>query len=124
MVKYVWNELSYSLLKEISSMQQTRQKLSDMIKKTGGHPLSIEVLAKNVRSIKQVEQVSEILGNYINRDEPVKRLRSLEGTVGFTVERLDNNLKELLPNLILFKSPFPISAATQIFGAQEGDRRS
>ena len=44
-------------LKEISSEQRTRQKISNMIKKTGGHPLSIEILAKNVRSIKQVEEV-------------------------------------------------------------------
>ena len=95
-----------------------------MINKTGGHPLSIEVLAKNVRSIKQVEQVSEILGNNINKDEANKRLQSLQESLGFTINNLDDKTRQLLSNLILFKSPFPISAATQIFGAQEGDRRS
>jgi hypothetical protein len=84
-------------------------------------PLSVGVLAKNVRSIKQVEQVSEILGNYINKDEPNKRLQSLQESLGFTINNLDDKLRQLLSNLILFKSAFPISAATEIFGAQEED---
>jgi len=108
-------------LKELSARQQTRHKISDMLTKTGGHPLSIEILAKNIRSIKEVEKVSEILGTYVNRNEPVKRLRSLVESLGFTIDELDNKPKELLSNLILFKSPFPISAATEIFGAEEGD---
>jgi hypothetical protein len=108
-------------LKELSSEEQTRLKINDMIKKTGGHPLSIEVLAKNLRSIEQVEQVSEILGSYINKDEPNKRLQSLEESLGFTINKLDDNLKQLLSNLILFTSSFPISAAIKIFGAKRED---
>jgi tetratricopeptide (TPR) repeat protein len=107
-------------LKEVSS-EQIRRKINEMIKKIGGHPLSIEVLAKNVRSIKQVEQVSEILGNYINKDEPNKRLQSLQGSLGFTINNLDDKLRQLLSNLILFKSPFPVYASTEIFGAEEED---
>jgi hypothetical protein len=72
-------------LKELSVQQQARQKINDMIKKTGGHPLSIEILAKNIRSIEEVEEVSEILGSQVNRNEPVKRLRSLEESLKFTL---------------------------------------
>jgi tetratricopeptide (TPR) repeat protein len=107
-------------LRELS-IQETSQKIDNMIKKTGGHPLSIEILAKNIRSIKEVEEVSEILGSKVNRDEPVKRLRSLQESLGFTINNLDDKLRQLLSNLILFKSPFAISAATKIFGAKEGD---
>jgi tetratricopeptide (TPR) repeat protein len=107
-------------LKELSG-QQVRQKINNLITKIGGHPLSIEILAKNIRSIKEVEEASEILGSKVNRNEPVKRLRSLEESLGFTLNKLDNHLKELLSNLILFNSPFPISAATEIFGAKEED---
>lgn len=72
-------------LKELSAQQQARQIINDMIKKTGGHPLSIEILAKNIRSIEEVEEVSEILGSQVNRNEPVKRLRSLEESLKFTL---------------------------------------
>ena len=95
--------------------------MNDMIKKTGGHPLSIEILAKNIRSIQKVEEVSEILGSRVNRDEPIQRLRSLQESLGFTLSILHDNLKDLLSNLTLFKSSFQISAATEIFGAEEGD---
>jgi tetratricopeptide (TPR) repeat protein len=108
-------------LKELSARQQTRQKISDMLTKTGGHPLSIEILAKNMRSIEEVEEVSDILGSKVNRDQPVKRLRSLQETFKFTLNKLDDNLKELLSKLTLFNSPFPISAAVEIFGAKEED---
>jgi len=57
----------------------------------------------------------------VNRDEPVKHLRFLQESLGFTLNKLDNNLKELLYKLALFNSSFPISAATAIFGAKKVD---
>jgi tetratricopeptide (TPR) repeat protein len=108
-------------LSEISMQQESRQKINNLIKKTGGHPLSIEILAKNIRGIEQVEQVSERLGDYVNINEPIKRLSSLRESLDFTIKKLDYNLKELLYNLTLFKSPFPISAAINIFGAKKAD---
>jgi hypothetical protein len=33
---------------------------------------------------------------------------SLGGTIGFTINKLDDNLKDLLSELTLFKSPFPV----------------
>ena len=76
-------------LKELSAQQQTRQKINNLIKKTGGHPLSIEILAKNIGSIEEVEEVSKILGSQVNRDEPVRRLRSLQESLVFTINKLD-----------------------------------
>jgi hypothetical protein len=32
---------------------------------------------------------------------------SLGGTIGFNINKLDDNLKDLLSELTLFKSPFP-----------------
>jgi hypothetical protein len=38
-----------------------------------------------------------------------------------STEPLDYNLKELLSKLMIFKSSFPISVATEIFGVKGGD---
>lgn len=35
-------------------------------------------------------------------------LNDLEGSIGFTINKLDDNLKDLLSELTLFKSPFPV----------------
>jgi tetratricopeptide (TPR) repeat protein len=90
--------------------------IENLLQKTGGHPLSIEVIAKNVTSVEELEDISQSLGiREVNRGEPNERLKSLKGSFDYTLNKLDKNLKELLPKLILFKSPFPISAPVDIF---------
>ena len=50
-----------------------------------------------------------------------ERFRTLQACFDSTIKRLDNKLQELLPKLTLFKSPFPLSAVVEIFGANENE---
>ena len=96
--------------------------IQNLLKKTGGHPLSIELIAKNITSVEELEELSESLGAArVDRTASEERFKSLEACFGYTINKLDKALKELLPKLSLFKSPFPISAATEIFSVQKGD---
>ena len=76
---------------------------------TGGHPLSIEIIAKNTSSIHQINQMADTLGlGIVNPNEPDKRFRSLEACFDYTINRLPNEIKKLLYALTISKSPFPI----------------
>ena len=89
--------------------------ISKIFERTGGHPLSIEIIAKNTSSIHQINQMANTLGfGIVNPNEPDKRLRSLESSFNYTISRLPSNIKKLLYSLTIFKSPFPIDVA-QIF---------
>jgi len=83
---------------------------------TGGHPLSIEIIAKNTSSVFEIQEMSDTLGlGIVNIDEPNKRLRSLEACFDYTIKKLSDKIKNLLYCLTLFKSPFPIFVAKEIF---------
>jgi tetratricopeptide (TPR) repeat protein len=99
-----------------------RGAIRNVIEMTGGHPLSIEVISKNISSVDEIDEMAYSLNiKKINRDEPNKRLNSLYASFEYTIEKLDDDLKKLLSKLVLFKSPFPISAAVEILGAKKGD---
>ncbi len=51
----------------------------------------------------------------INIDEPEKRFQSLEACFDYTLKKLSDKIKNMLYCLTLFKSPFPISVAKDIF---------
>jgi NB-ARC domain len=96
--------------------------IQNLLKKTGGHPLSIELIAKNITSVEELDGISESLGTAeVHRTESEKRFESLKACFGYTLNKLDNALRELLPKLTLFKSPFPMSAPLEIFTAQKSD---
>ena len=57
----------------------------------------------------------------IDRTASEERFKSLEACFGYTINRLENALRELLPKLLIFKSPFPISAALEIFAVQKSN---
>ena len=50
-----------------------------------------------------------------------KRLITLEATFDYSLKSLDDNLTQLLPKFTIFNSPFPISAAIDIFNAKKED---
>jgi hypothetical protein len=55
---------------------------------TGGHPLSIEIIAKNISSIYELDDMIDTPGiGKINIDEPDKRLRSLEACFNYTINK-------------------------------------
>ena len=103
------------------SSDRIKQKINNLLESTGGHPLSIEIRASNITSIEELEQISNTLRDKINPDEPIKRLQSLKTCFDYTISKLDSNLKHILQKLTFFKSPFPISAATEIFNAKKED---
>jgi tetratricopeptide (TPR) repeat protein len=98
---------------------ETRDKIEEIVTKTGGHPLSIEIIAKNLRSIHELKNISRDLGSMGDPTQAEKRFQTLQVCFEYTIKRLDNRLQELIPKLALFKSPFPISAAVEVLGANE-----
>lgn len=82
---------------------------------TGGHPLSIEIIAKNTSSIFEMQELANTLGlGIVNPDELEKRVQSLEASFDYTINRLPDNTKKLLYELILFKSPFSINISKDL----------
>ena len=51
----------------------------------------------------------------VNPEEESERLRTLEACFQYSINNLDETLKQLLPKLTLFKSPFPITGTSEIF---------
>ena len=100
-------------IKNNSTVQTALDKIINM---TGGHPLSIEIIAKNTSSIYDISEMADTLAlGIINPDKPEKRLQSLEVCFGYTMNRLSKNIKKLLYMLTLFKSPFPIYVSKKVF---------
>jgi tetratricopeptide (TPR) repeat protein len=101
---------------------EIRDQIEDILIKIGGHPLSIEIIAKNLRGFHELKSILQNLGGL--KGDPTQaeeRFRTLQACFGSTTKRLDDKLQELLPKLTLFKSPFPISAAVEILNANENE---
>jgi tetratricopeptide (TPR) repeat protein len=103
--------------------EKIREQIDNLLTKTGGHPLSIELIAKNITSVEELEEISESLGtgDQVDWTAPEERFRSLEACFGYTINKLGNTLQQLLPKLTLFKSPFPISAAVEVFDVNKNN---
>lgn len=58
--------------------ERIKEKIENLLK-TGGHPLSIELIGKNITSIEELEEISRSLGTTeVNRVAPEQRFRSLQ----------------------------------------------
>jgi tetratricopeptide (TPR) repeat protein len=93
--------------------------LEQLSKKTGGHPLSIELLARSYRggSLSKVKGMLEHLGTgVVNPRKESEHLQSLESCFEYSLNVLPETHKNLLSSLTLFGSPFPIGAIEEIFG--------
>jgi tetratricopeptide (TPR) repeat protein len=103
-------------VKNIMNNPTTKAVIDKIFERTGGHPLSIEIIAKNTSNVNQINQLADTLGlEKINPGEPDKRLRSLESSFKYTINGLPDNIKNLLYALTIFKSPFPIDVAEKVF---------
>ena len=99
-----------------------KDQIKEILKKTGGHPLSVEIIAKNLRGIHELENILQNLSGL--KGDPTQaeeRFQTLQTCFEYTINKLDENLQRFLPKLTLFKSPFPISAAVEIFNASENE---
>ena len=104
--------------------EKVKELIQNILRQTGGHPLSIELIAKNITSVEELEELSEGLGTVLvdtTRIGSEARFKSLKACFDYTLNKLDTPLRELLPKLTLFKSPFPISAAVVIFATRKLD---
>jgi hypothetical protein len=118
----LFNGLVTDNLLRNSKNEKVKDEIQNLVKKTGGHPLSIELIAKNITSVEELEGLSESLGTAeVRRTESEKRFESLKACFSYTINKLDEALREMLPKLTIFKSPFPISGAVEILAAQKGD---
>jgi hypothetical protein len=98
---------------------EVEKALEELSKKTGGHPLSIELLARSYRGegLSKIREMLEHMGvEVVNPKEQMERLKSLESCFGYSFNTLPQTHKDLLPKLTLFNSPFPADAVEKIFG--------
>ena len=93
----------------------------EIVNKTGGHPLSIEIFTKSYQGLglDELHGMIKHLGLGIVNPTLEKRLVTLEATFDYSLNSLDDNLKQLLPKFTIFNSPFPISAAVDVFNAKK-----
>jgi len=106
------SEIYLKDIKNIMNNPTAKAAVDKIYEMTGGHPLSIEIIAKNTSNIYEINQMADTLGlGIVNPNESRKRFRSLEACFDYTINRLPGSIKNLLYNLTLFKSPFPIDVA-------------
>ncbi len=103
-------------LKEKELLSKTiKEKIFKILKKLGGHPLSIEIIAKNMM-LENIDDVSKSLGaKEINKGSKEERLTSLSNCFNYSIRNLDAETRDLLLNIVsLFKSPFSIKSIDEI----------
>ena len=119
--KELFEQLARSILKD-NPTSNVESAINSITAMTGGHPLSLELIAKNISSIYDIEEMKkEIKISKVSINDPEKRLRTLNACFDYTVSKLDANLQDILQKITLFKSPFPIAAGEEIFVAKKED---
>ena len=100
----------------ITYSDEIQSYIDEIIKITGGHPLSLEIIAKNIDSIYDLQNISSQLNiSEASMYNPEERLQSLDACFDYTFNKLSKKLKNLLLKLTIFNSPFPIDAPIKIF---------
>ena len=98
--------------------------IEKVVEKTGGHPLTIEILAQAYQGLGK-EELEEMAKNIdvktTNPWEPEERLKSLKASFDYSMTQLENKLRKLLPKMTIFKSPFPISAISSVLSTEKVD---
>ncbi len=92
--------------------------------KTGGHPLSLEILASMYKGglAPEIRTMLEHLESGVEDEGEEGEYRaSLKKCFGFSLERLPQSHKTLLPKLIIFNSPFTAAAAAYVYDIKEGE---
>src|SRR5215208_3887342 len=100
--------------------------IEEISKKTGGHPLSIEILASTYEEdlLPELREMVKHLGaRVVNLEQGEKsRHKSLEACFEYSLGKLPESHRLLLPELaFMFKSPFPASAVEHIFSDDAGE---
>jgi hypothetical protein len=101
--------------------EEIKRALEKASRKAGGHPLSIELLARSYRGqgLSKIREMLKHMGaGVINPTEETERLQSLESCFEYSFSRLPHTHRDLLPKLTLFNSPFQRDAVEKIFGLE------
>ena len=77
---------------------KTRYQIVEILKKTGGHPLSIEIIARNLREIHELENILQNMYVLGDPTQPEERFQTLEASFGYTIDNLITNYKSFYPN--------------------------
>ena len=108
-------ELAKPILRGVDR-KSIEKDLDDLYAFTGGHPLTIELIANNISSIHQIKDIVKTKDlSKINLENEEDRLTSLKACFDYTIDKLDEKEKELLFSLTIFKSPFSMSVSENIF---------
>ena len=99
--------------------------LQQIVTKTGGHPLSIEILAKTYEGggETELENVLYTLGK--EREDLAaseERLQSLQNCFDYSIDKLNSTIQNLLPLLTIFHSPFPADILEKVFQKEPKDK--
>jgi hypothetical protein len=86
-------------------LEDKKQLIEIIVTKTGGHPLSLEILANSYEGggSRELEMISQTLG--IERENPFEseeRLQTLHRSFQYSIDKLDLALKNLLSALTIF----------------------
>jgi tetratricopeptide (TPR) repeat protein len=98
--------------------EDKKELIETIVTKTGGHPLSLQILANSYEGggSRELEIISQTLG--IERENPFEpeiRLQTLHRSFQYSIDKLDPALKNLLPSLTILFSPFLSEAVNRIF---------
>jgi tetratricopeptide (TPR) repeat protein len=103
--------------------------LKQIVTSTGGHPLSIEILASSYEGngTNELQEILKTLGK--KRQNPYAteaRQESLHNSLKYSIDKLNSTVQSLLPLLTIFHSPFPAEAVKKVFDIpdEQGDMLS
>ena len=120
----LFSKIARPILGEWAPDSQNVKSIDKIIKATGGHPLSLELIANNFDSIENLEKMAGEMQFKIGESsiyDPEERLRSLQASFDYTVNALGEKLIGLLLRLSIFNSPFPIKAPANILSSVSDD---
>ena len=114
--------LTKDRLKKVT--EEIERTIKDLVKQTGGHPLSIEILARNYQGsgVGELKNMFNQLNNLdLDFDTTESRLRSIHACFDYSREKLERENQEHLPLLTIFNSPFTAEAAKSILNIDKKD---
>ena len=117
-------ELFIRLADSLKPSEDIRRAIMKIVQGVGGHPLSIEILARNYKGsgLEGIENIFKNLDlNIVNPVEEEEHLRPVQASFAYSINALDLKLRNLLSNLSFFKSPFTFSTVTSIFDVKKRD---
>ncbi len=100
----------------------TADDLEPIVRRTGGHPLALELLAAQIPILgpqRVYDELSKLLAE-IEQDSPEARNRSMWASLDFSIRHLSDETRTALPSVALLSGGCPENMAADVVGL-EGD---